>query len=146
MVDLKRSTIITFWALVGVFLVIISQFFVPAVGDLLMGSELFLIPMALFCLLGIVLLVLVVREKVGGKLKKFLLLTGVSATGFFIFVVLHNVFYALGVVTENIFVLNYLMQGLHVIFFLMATPVCLIGFLVGLVGSIVLLIKKRKRQ
>ena len=142
MADLKRSTIITFWGLAGIFLVILCQFFVPVFDDLLTGY-LFLVPMAIFCILGIILLVLTLREKAGGKLRKFLLLTGISATGFFVFVILHNAFYALSVVTKGIFALNYLMQGLHIIFFLMATPVCLIGFLVGLVGSVVFLIRKR---
>ncbi len=144
MVDLKKSTIITFWTLAGVFLVIVGQLFIPAVQDLLQGPKLFLTPMALFCLLGIVLLVLTLKEKVAGKLKKFLLLTGASATGFFVFVVLHNAFYALSTVTGDIFILNYLVQGLGVAFFLIAVLVCPIGFLVGLVGNIVLWIKRRR--
>ena len=144
MVDLKRSTIVTFWTLAGVFLVVAGQLFIPAVRNLLKGSELFLIPMAFFCLLGIALLVLTIKEKLKGKLKKFLLLTGASATGFFVFVVLHNAFYALSTVTVDIFILNYIVQGLDVASFLIATIVCPIGFLVGLVGSMALLIKKRQ--
>ena len=132
--------------LVGVFLVILCQFFIPAFGDLFDGSELFLVPMAIFCLLGLVLLILSLREKSIGKLKKFLILTGVSASGFFIFVILHNLFYALGMIVEEIFILNYLIEGLHVVFFLTAVIVCPIGFLIGMIGSIILLIKHKNKK
>lgn len=141
---LRQSTIVTFWMLVGIFLVFLCQLFIPVFRDLFKGSELFLIPMAVFCLLGLVLLILSVREKVEGKLRKFLILTGASAVGLFIFVVLHNVFYALSTITGEIFVLNYLIESLHVAFFLMAIPVCPIGFLMGVMGSIILLIKKNR--
>ena len=143
--NLRQSTIVTFWTLVGVFLVVLCHFFIPLFRDLLKGSELFFIPMAVFCLLGVVLLILSLKEKAKGKLKKFLILTGASAVGLFVFVILHNVFYALSTITGEIFILNYLMEGLHVAFFLMAIPVCLIGFLVGVIGSIVFFIKKRNR-
>jgi len=89
---LKQSTAAIFFALIGVFIFIIGQFFIPAIRDLFMGSKLFLIPMGIFCLLGLVLLVLALKEKAEGKIKKFLILTGASSTGFFVFVILHNAF------------------------------------------------------
>jgi hypothetical protein len=130
-----------FWASVVVFVVIVCLFSIPAFSDLLRGSELFLTPFAVFFLLGIALLVFTLREKIGGTLKKFFLLTGASATGFFLFVVLHNAFYALGTVSSHIPVLGSLVDFLQVAFFVMAIPVCPLGFLVGMVGSIVLGIK-----
>ncbi len=136
---------ITFYGLILVFFALLCQFFVPVFDDLLIGY-MFFVPMALFCLLGIILLVLTLREKVGGKLRKFLLLIGVSATGFFVFALLHNFMSPLEKITEDIFILSYLIQGLSVIFFLLAVLICPIGFLVGLVGSIVLLIKKRQKR
>ncbi len=99
-------------------------------------------PFAVFFLLGAVLLFLVIRGSVKGILKKFLILTGASAAGFFVCVVLHNAFYALGTVTNDIIVLNYLIEALSVIFFLIAIFACPVGFLIGAVGSIVMLIKK----
>ena len=131
-----------FWALVGVFIVIVSVFFIPVFGDLLRGSLLFLTPFAVFFLLGIALIVLTVKEKVGGRLKKFLLLTGASSAGFFLFVLLHNVFYGLGIMTSHITILSRSMDVLNVAFFIIAIVVCPIAFLVGVVGSIVLAIKK----
>ena len=85
-----------------------------------------------FFLLGLALIILVVKKKVEGLLKKFLLLTGTSAVGFLPFVILHNAVYGLFGVEEPFF-------------FILAVFVCPLGFLVGAVGTIVLL-KKRKRQ
>jgi len=141
---MKKSITITFWALVGLFLFILSEFFVPAVRDFFRGSELFLLPFVIFSLLGIVLIFLTLKQKEQGALKKFLLLTGVSAAGFFIFIFLHNAFYALGVITSHIPVLNSLMEALHVVFFLIAIPVCPLGFLIGVVNVIVIIKRKNK--
>lgn len=142
---MKKSLILTFWALVGVFLVIASEFFIPVVRELFRGSLLFLLPFIVFSLLGIVLIFLTVKEKVEGMLKKFLILTGASSAGFFVFIFLHNAFYALATITSHITVLNYLMEILHIVFFFIAIPVCPLAFLVGVVGSIVLFVKKRKK-
>lgn len=133
-----------FWALVGVFVVIVCLFSIPAFRDLLRGSELFLTPFAVFFLLGIALLVFTLREKIEGTLKKFFLLTGASATGFFLFVLLHNAFYALGTVSSHIPVLGLLVEFLQVAFFLMAIFACPLGFVVGAAGSMVLTIKRRR--
>jgi len=139
---MKESLKLTFWALVIVFIFILVQFFVPPVMDLFRGT-IFLIPLIIFCLLGIGLIVLTIRQKIKGKLKKFLLLTGISAAGFFVCVFLHNGFYALGIICEQIVVLRYLMEALHIIFFLAAIFACPLGFLIGLVGSVTLFIKRK---
>jgi hypothetical protein len=136
---------VIFWALLGVFVFMIGQFFIPPVRELFMGSELFLVPFIVFCLLGLVLIFLTVRGKKTGLLKKFLLLTGISAAGFFVSVFLHNAFYALAIVTDQIIVLSYLMEILNVAFFLIGIFVCPLGFLTGVVGSIFLFIKERKK-
>ncbi len=129
-----------FWALVGVFLVIVSAFFIPVFRDLLRGSLLFLLPFAVFFLLGGALIFFTVKEKVGGTLKKFLLLTGASSAGIFVFVLLHNFIYGLFI---HFFGAEFWNGGDEPFFFIMAIIVCPIGFLVGAVGSIVLFIKRR---
>lgn len=139
---MKKYLRLVFWALIGVFLLILAQFFVPAVGELFKGSLFFLLPFVIFFLLGIILMFLTVKEKMMGKLKKFLMLTGASSTGFFLFVLLHNLFYGLGIMAEDIVVLNYLAEILHVVFFMAAIFVCPLGFLIGVIGSAVLFIKK----
>ena len=128
-----------FWALVGVFFVIVCLFFIPVFRDLLRGSLLFLSPLVVFSLLGAALIFFTVKEKVGGMPKKFLLLTGASAAGFFVFVFLHNAIYALFI---HFFGAEFWNGGDEPVFFIMATIVCPLGFLVGAVGSIVLAIKK----
>ncbi|MCK4368633.1 MAG: hypothetical protein KAV68_03065 [Dehalococcoidales bacterium] len=95
-------------------------------------------PFAVFFLLGIALLVLTLKEKIGGTLKKFFLLTGASATGFFVFVLLHNLVYGLFI---YFFGEGFWNGGDEPFFFIMAIFVCPLGFLVGMVGSIVLSIK-----
>ena len=127
-----------FWALVAVFITIVCLFFIPAFRDLLSGSILFLLPFAVFFLLGVALIILTLREKVDGKLKKFFLLTGASAAGFFLSVLLHNAIYAL---FSHFFGSDFWNGGDELFFFTMAVVVCPLGFLVGMVGSIVLGIK-----
>ncbi len=134
--------VVVFWALVGTFVLVVSQLFIPAIGELFKGSLLFLLPFAIFSLLGAVLTFLTLRKKVKGKLRKFLILTGVSATGFFISVLLHNFFYALGVIASRIIILKYLMEFFHGAFFIIAIFVCPIGFLIGAVRSGILFIKE----
>jgi len=80
------------------------------------------------------------------ELKKFLILLGVSIAGFFIFVLLHNGFYALGTITSHIVVLSHLIGALSVVSFCIAVFLCPPAFLVGAVGSIALAIKRRKNQ
>ena len=128
-----------FWALVGIFIVIVCLFFIPVFRDLLRGSLLFLSPLVVFSLLGAALIFFTVKEKVGGILKKFLLLTGASAAGFFVFVLLHNAIYGLFI---YFFGADFWNGGDEPVFFIMATIVCPLGFLVGAIGSIVLAIKK----
>ena len=127
-----------FWALVGIFIVIVSLFLIPVFRDLLRGSLLFLLPFAAFFLLGIALLVFTLREKVGGVLKKFFLLTGASAAGIFVSILLHNAIYGLFIYW---FGADFWKGGDEPFFFIMAIIVCPVGFLVGAVGSIVLGIK-----
>ena len=129
--------IAVFWALVGTFVLVVSEIFVPAVGEVFQGPLLFLLPFAIFFLLGVALLVLTLRRKVEGKLKKFLILTGLGAAGFFVCVLLHNFLYALGVLTENIAVLHYLFEFLHAAFFLIGLLLCPLAFVIGVIGSIV---------
>jgi hypothetical protein len=130
-----KSSWAIFWALLAVFVIIVCFFLIPPFGDLLAGSELFLIPFALFFLLGIALIVLTLKEKVAGILKKFFLLTGASATGVLVFILLHNVIYALFI---YFFGEGFWNGGDEPFFFIMATLVCPLAFLVGAVGSIVL--------
>ena len=141
---MKKSLITTFWALIVSFLFILGQFFIPAVTELLRGPLFFLLPFVIFSLLGGLLIFLTRKEKIEGKLQKLLILTGASAAGFFILVVLHNFLYALNVITSDIIILRHLTEILHVTFFLIAILVCPLGFLIGAIGIIIILVKKKR--
>jgi len=141
----QKTTYAVFWALMLAAVVIAGQFFIPVVTELVSGPV-FLLPIAVFSLLGIALMILTVKGKGKGKLNLFLMLTGISSAGFFICIILHNLLYALGMITSHIIILKYMFEVLHVAFFIIGILACPIGFLVGAAGSIVLFIKKRKRR
>jgi hypothetical protein len=126
--------------IVGIFLILQFTVF----NDLISGP-IFLLPIAIFFILGGLLTYFTFKENIKGKLKKFFLLTGISALGFFACIILHNFFYALGILSENIPVLPYLMEFLHAAFFLIGIIVCPLGYLVGLIGSFVLIKKSGKK-
>jgi len=118
---------------------VLLAFFVSP-GDLSEKRSLFSVVVILaiiFFLLGAALVYLSWESKLEKKLKVFLILTGASAIGFPVFVILHNFFYALGVLAGNIVVLKSIMEFLHAAFFLIGLIGCPIGFLIGAIGSIV---------
>jgi hypothetical protein len=121
---MKNKLILSvFWMTVAVFLLIISATFIhiPVLEKLMSGSLRFLV-IALFFLLGSALITLTVKEKITGKLRTFLLLTGASAAGMPVFVVLHNAVSGLSHTEEPVF-------------FILATIICPLAFLVGALGT-----------
>jgi len=140
----KENTLtIIFYLLVAVFVLAISITFIPAFRGFVSGTFM-IISGVILVILGSVLIGLTLVQKVEGKLKKSLILTGISTAGFFVFALLHNIFYALEQITGHIAILSYLMKALEVIFFLIAIFACPIGFLIGVIGTIVMFNKKRK--
>jgi hypothetical protein len=97
MTIMNRLLITVFCALLVNFGLIISLFVTP----LLRRGFFFLI--GAFFLLGLALVVLTLKQKVKGKLKFFLILTGVSAAAFVAGSVLHNLLYALSGFEEPVF-------------------------------------------
>ena len=128
------------YSLIGIFVLLLIYFAVPF-EDLIKQNifPILAILGLLFLILGIALIILSRKEK--GKIKTFLLLTGISAVSPLIFSVLHNLFYALAILFENIIVIKYIMEILHVTSFLIAMWVSPIGFLIGVIGSLILLKK-----
>src|SRR5665648_325704 len=114
---------VTFYLLVAVFILAVSIIFIPAFRGIVSGIFM-IIPSAILLLFSSVLIGLTLVQKVEGKLKKFLMLTGASAAGFFVFVLLHNIFYGLEQITSHLTILSYLMKALEVIFFLIAIFAC----------------------
>ena len=135
-----RSLPIVFWALVAAFAALVLTVLFPDVLDLF--RPVFLSLMALCFLLGLALLILSVRWKQRTLLRMFWILAGASTAGFALGSVLHNAFYALATVTGNWPILNAAMEVLEVAFFMIATLLCPVAFLVGTVGAIVLIVRR----
>ena len=141
-----------FWALIVVFVVLSITIFTPraAFAPTFRGSLflwVFSISGAAFFLLGAALIFLTVKEKVGGMSKKFLILTGASAVGLPVFVLLHNAIYGLFIYWFGADFWERIGRGGdEPVFFIMATLVCPLGFLVGAVGSVVLAIKNKRAK
>ncbi len=134
------SIVVIFWILFVAFILIIASMF----GMPLLGSQfrfLFIPLMIILPLLGIALIVLVTRIKITKASKAFLILTGASATGIAISGLLHNLLYALLIKLFGEAIWNNL--GDEPVFFIFAVIICPIALLVGAIGTIVLLSKKK---
>ena len=138
--QMKKSVWVIFWILFAVFIIAALTMFVPAIGRLPSGFNVFA-AWPVLAALGVTLIVLTVKTKVAGILKKFLLLTGASVVGLPVFAVLHNVVYGLFAIWFGGDFWG--AGGDEPVFFILAIIVCPIAFLVGVVGTIVLAFKNK---
>lgn len=90
---------------------------------------------ATFLILAIVEIILTIKSKDGKLTKIFFLLAGISAVGFPVCAVLHNVIYGLFFHGK---------QGDEAVFFILALFVCPILFIIGTIGSTVCVMRKVK--
>ena len=127
-----------FWPLLGVMagLLATAVCMLFIFGDLTVGegkfmitSYVFFITLGVATVFGVILLILTARGITRAGLKRFLLLTEASLFAFPVFAMLHNAIGALLNIEEAVF-------------FILATIICPLGFLVGATGSIVLLLKQ----
>jgi len=128
-----------FWAMVGVLVIV---FGIMVIGPPRLPHGIYLLVLlpfiAVFFLLGVTLLVLTVKRKVEGKLRRFLQLTGVSIAGLATFRILHDVIIVSGILNK--------VGGANPdepFFWFLSFIVCPIGFVVGVVGTIVFAIKTK---
>jgi len=97
-----------------------------------------------FGVLGLVIVVLTAKFREAIIQKIFFILVGASATGIPICVILHNLVYGLFIAWfGKSFWERHVPGGDEPVFFILALLVCPALFLIGTVGSIVLLIKGR---
>jgi hypothetical protein len=136
-----------FWALIVVFIIVVMIILTPATALApAFGRSSFIWTFftsgAIFFLLGAALIFFTLKEHVRGMPKNFLILTGACAVGLPLFAALHNLVYALLIswFGENFWGAG----GDEPFFFILATIVCPIGFLVGAVGTIVLAIRNKR--
>lgn len=129
-----------FWALLVVFVLLAVLFAVaPLLGY---ASGLAILSLSLvFFVLGMLLTVLAARSKTGRALKMFLLLTGGAATGILVSVLIHNVLTGL--------FQGYWLQtrgGDEPFFFILGIFILPVVYLVGVAGSIVIMVQARRKQ
>jgi uncharacterized membrane protein len=55
-------------------------------------------------------------------------------------------FYGLAIITNQIPILSFVMEILHIVFFIIAIFVCPLGFVIGAIGSIVMFINEKKED
>ena len=132
-----------FWLWAAFFILTIVFFFIPIKyisTDFLFTA----VPGIIFLLLGIVLIVLIVKSGLRGLLKKFLLITVAAPIGAVVSVALHNFIYGVFIYFFGADFWERTGIGEEPVFFTIAIFICPVAFLVGVVGSIVLLIKARR--
>ena len=131
-----------FWAMVAFFVLTIGTIFIGNLpAENIVVTNFFLPFIAFFCILGIVLIVLTVRKMVTGKDRIFLLLAATAAVGLPVFILLHNLVTALFI---NLF--SFRADFDEPVFFILAVIVCPLAFLVGAIGSLALMFKKKSRE
>jgi hypothetical protein len=84
---------------------------------------------------------LFVRTKQTKALRRYLILAGASSAGLGVSAALHNLFYGLAELASDWSVLRHAAGGLEAVFFVIAIVVCPVCFLVGVLGSIVILLR-----
>ena len=139
-----RLVRVVFWALVAVFIVVISLFSIPAARELLMGGVFLVTSGVVLLSLGGALIYLALKEQAGAMLKKFLILTGACAVGIPISAVLHNVIYGVFIYFFGAGFWGRIGIEDEPFFFVLAIIVCPLGFLVGTVGSIIHFVKSAR--
>jgi hypothetical protein len=150
-----------FWAVLGAFILVFLSIFImnPPIRTILNNlypgeniavavSVFFLFSGLLFFALGLTLLILTVRAraKLDSLLKRFLLLTGSSAVGVIASILLHGVVYGLIILIFGEDFWSRTGIGDEPFFFILGLMVCPIAYLVGTVGSIVLMFRGKKPE
>ena len=131
-----------FYSLITVFILLLVCFIIPFPSPIKRTFfPLIAILGLIFLILGIILTLIARKEK--GKLKVFLMLTGISAIAPLICSILHNVFYALAIAFEN---LKFLFEILHVSSFIISIIIAPIIFIIGAIGSIILFNSKTDKK
>ena len=134
-------TVVVFWITFALFLMIIVGIYFNLIPYLGFISGLF--SMIILSVLGIALIVLTKMAEITKISKAFFILTGASAIGMGLGVLLHNMVYAIliKILGEN----AWTNMGDEPVFFILATIICPIALLVGVIGVIVLLAKRKVR-
>lgn len=140
-ISMKKSLKIIFFVQIILFLLVILFLFTPLNEVSSISASIFFI---LFSLMGIVFTFLVKKNIEKGKLRKVLLINGLSAFGVLFFSVLHNLVYALTEIVENN-ILTLFLGFIGGTFFILGVLISPIVFLIASIFTIVLYIKKNRK-
>ena len=133
------STLVIFWITFVFFIMIMAGMYlylVPYIGIITAVSFI-----AVLSILGIVLIILAAKAKFTKIAKVFFILTGASALGMGLSMILHNLVFALLIKLFGEGIWGGM--GDEPVFFILATIVCPLALLVGAIGSIILIAKKK---
>jgi cytochrome b561 len=134
------STLVIFWITFAFFLIAVSNIFILNMVDLFNRYLFFASAIILACL-GITLIILAAKGKFTRLSKAFFILTGASAIGMVVGSVLHNLVYALFIKLFGEGFWGYM--GDEPVFFIFAVIICPLALLVGIIGGIVLISRKK---
>jgi hypothetical protein len=139
---LYTSTLVIFWITFAFFILAILSMFLDFIPRSILIAVMPLI--AIMAVLGITLIILTSKAGFSKPAKAFFILTGASAIGIGVSMVLHNFVYAL--------IIKLFGQGAwgnmgdEPVFFALATIICPLALLTGFIGSIVLIAKKKVKK
>jgi hypothetical protein len=156
----NKAILPVFWALLGGFIIVFVSIFVmnPPIRTILndlypdeivgaVVSIFFPLSGLLFFALGLALLILTIRARarLDRLLKRFLLVTSSSAVGVFVSLLLHGVVFGLLILVfgEDFWTRTGLED--EPFFFILGLMVCPLAYLVGTIGSIVLMFRKKEK-
>ena len=133
------SMLVIFWIIFAFFIIVTAGMYlyvVPYIG-FVTG-----VPFrAVLSILGIVLIILAAKAKITKIARAFFILTGASALGMGISMILHNLVFALLIKLFGEGAWS--SMGDEPVFFILATIVCPLALLVGVIGGIALIVKKK---
>ncbi|MBN2073108.1 MAG: hypothetical protein JW770_04090 [Actinobacteria bacterium] len=136
-------SLVFFWIIVALFIITTAGMFLDAIPAVIpyMGFIIAVPFRILLSILGIVLIILVAKSGFTKAARAFFILTGAAAICMGLSAILHNLVYALFI---KLFGQNFWgNMGDEPVFFILATIICPIAILVGIIGSIILIAKRK---
>ena len=135
-----------FWALAAIFIVVLLFLFSPAVRDILRTKPVLLVLGISLLALGGAIIYLTIKEKLTGLQMVFMLLTGASASGITVCVLLHNAIYGLFIYWFGAGFWNGIGLTDEPVFFFLGIVFFPITLLVGIIGGIVLVLRNKRKH
>jgi len=136
------STLVIFWIIVTAFILAILGMYLSVYLHFLVYFV-SLPSIVILSLLGIALIILAVRARFTKISKVFLILTGSAAAGMGISIVLHNLVFGILIKLLGEGFWERTGIGDEPVFFILATIICPLALLAGIIGSIILIARKK---